>query len=242
MNKIWIKANWPAPDNICAGTTLRIDGVSQNTYSSFNLASHVGDDFSDVLKNRQRLVQKLNLPQEPLWIEQTHSSKVICIDQKPTDLSADACYSLSPGNVCAVLTADCLPVLICNQQGTKVAAIHAGWRGLLTGIVENTVLALNDPQLIAWLGPAIGPKCFEVGDDVHGAFCRKFAKFSSAFQIKKPEKWLFDIYALVRMILTESGVQNIYGGGYCTMTDHQQFFSYRRDGTTGRMASLIWRT
>jgi len=183
----------------------------------------------------------LGLPGDPVWLDQTHGSRVICIEDDHQDLQADACYSLKPRAVCAVLTADCLPVLICNGQGTKIAAVHAGWRGLLDGVIEKTVYELKDDNLMVWFGPAIGPMNFEVGDDVFDAFFHKSGHYSTAFNKKSPGKWLLDIYMLAQLILEKLGVDKVYGGGFCTVTDQDQFFSYRRDGNTGRMASLIWR-
>ncbi len=241
MKLSWVKADWPAPDNIYAGTTLRTGGESIGSYDSYNLAAHVGDDLNAVEKNRQYLKYMLNLPADPFWLDQNHSNKVINIDEGGQNLIADASYSLKPEAVCAVLTADCLPVLLCNQQGTKIAAVHAGWRGLLDGVIENTVSELKDNNLMAWFGPAIGPESFEVGNEVFDVFFNKSHLFSSAFQSKNQAKWLLDIYKLARLMLNNVGVKKIYGGNFCTMTEQKQFFSYRRDGKTGRMASLIWR-
>ncbi len=242
MKLNWVDADWPVPENIFAGTSLRTGGESEEPYKSFNLAAHVGDLSSLVKKNRQNLKMMLSLPDDPFWLDQIHSSKVICIDGKCQNIQADASYSLKPGIVCAVLTADCLPVLLCNGQGTKIAAIHAGWRGLLEGIIENTVYELKDENLLAWLGPAIGAMNFEVGNDVYDAFCYKSGHYSTVFRNIGPEKWLLNIYTLARLILKNVGVDKVYGGDFCTVSDQDYFFSYRRDGITGRMASLIWRT
>ncbi len=242
MKLNWVKADWPAPENIYAGTSLRTGGYSTKPFNGFNLAKHVGDELSVVEKNRQYLKKMLSLPGDPVWLDQSHSSGVIDIDVEHRDLQVDASYSLKSGTVCAVLTADCLPVLICNGQGTKVAAVHAGWRGLLDGVIEKTVYALKDDDLMVWLGPAIGPMCFEVGADVYDAFLCKSEYYSAAFNKTSPAKWLLDIYMLAQLTLKKLGVDQIYGGDFCTVTDQDQFFSYRRDGRTGRMASLIWRT
>ncbi len=241
MTPNWVEADWPAPANIHAGTTLRTGGESKIPYDSNNLAAHVGDDLNAVEKNRQYLKSMLNLPADPCWLDQNHGNKVINIDKGEQCLTADASYSLKPEAVCVVLTADCLPVLLCNEQGAKIAAVHAGWRGLLNGVIENAVSELKDNNLMAWLGPAIGPECFEVGDEVFDIFFNKSHLFSSAFQSKGQAKWLLDIYKLARLMLNNVGVKKIYGGNFCTMTEQKQFFSYRRDGKTGRMASLIWR-
>jgi YfiH family protein len=177
-----------------------------------------------------------------MWLEQTHSNKVVCLDERPLNLQVDASYTLHSGIICAVLTADCLPILLSNESGTKIAAIHAGWRGLLSGIIENTINALHDPDLIAWLGPAIGPNRFELGEDVQMAFCKKSSVFSSAFRKQENNKWLMDIYQLGRIILAERGVTNVFGGEFCTVTEKDRFFSYRRDSKTVLMATLIWRS
>ncbi len=237
-----INAEWPVPKNVYAVSTMRTGGISKAPYNSLNLAGHVGDDEISVAENRNRLRSWLNLPAEPVWLEQIHSNKVVCLDEQPQNLQADACYALTPDVICAVLTADCLPILLCNESGTKIAAIHGGWRGLLSGIIENTVKAMQEPHLLAWLGPAIGSECFEVGEEVRVAFCKKADVFSRAFKAKDNGKWMADIYQLSRIIFAELGVEKVYGGGLCTVTEKGRFFSYRRDGQTGRMATLIWRT
>ncbi|MDF1581895.1 MAG: peptidoglycan editing factor PgeF [Methyloprofundus sp.] len=236
----WITPDWPAPKHIRAATTLRTGGFSQAEFSRLNPADHVQDNPVDVLKNRQKIKQMLALPSEPLWLRQTHSSDVICADQYDQGLIADASYTRKKNVVCTVLTADCLPLLLCDVQGTVVAAIHAGWRGLLNGIVENTVAKMPDSELLAWLGPAIGPQCFVVGQDVYDLFVNQSRLFSSAFTQQSGDKYLADIYQIARMILEGAGVQKIYGGQFCTVTETERFFSYRRDGQTGRMATLIW--
>ena len=236
-----VNIDWLAPENVHAVSTLRTGGISKTPYNSFNLANHVGDDELSVVKNRNRLRSFLNLSTNPVWLEQIHSNKIVCLDEKPINLQADASYSSNPGIICAVLTADCLPILICNESGTKVAAIHAGWRGLLSGIIENTIKVLNDSDLLAWLGPAIGPNHFEVGKEIQVAFCKKAGLFSNAFRIQNNNKWLMDIYQLSRIILAERGVKKVFGGEFCTVSEKDRFFSYRRDHKTGRMATLIWR-
>jgi YfiH family protein len=236
-----VNIDWPAPKNVHAVSTLRTGGISKPPYNSFNLAGHVGDDKFSVEVNRERLRSLLNLPSEPVWLEQTHSNKVVCLDAQPLNLQVDASYTLNTGVICAVVTADCLPILLCNESGTKIAAIHAGWRGLLSGIVEKTINALHDPDLIAWLGPAIGPNWFEVGEEVQMDFLNKSSVFSSAFRKQENNKCLMDICQLARIILAELGVKHVFGGGFCTVTEKDRFFSYRRDSKTGRMATLIWR-
>ena len=237
----WITPDWPAPAHIHAATTLRTGGVSLAEYSSLNPAAHVADKLEHVLENRQCIKSMLALPSEPVWLQQTHSVQVICADQVMPIAAADASYTQEQNIVCTVLTADCLPVLLCDEQGTMVAAIHGGWRGLLHGIIDNTLHKMPDTELMAWLGPAIGPQCFEVGEDVHSAFVHKSTQFASAFKKHTRGKYLADIYQIARILLNSAGVQQIYGGQYCTATDKQRFFSYRRDGQTGRMATLIWK-
>lgn len=256
-----IYADWPAPSNIIAGTTTSLGGVSQSCYATNNLALHVGDDPSAVLKNRELLARRLRETHQldvPLtqwqWLNQTHSVKAV---EALSSLSggvqsevpeADACYSFEANKVCSVLTADCLPVLITDTTGHQIAAIHAGWRGLYGGIIESTVAALQEhndaPTLMAWLGPAIGPAQFEVGDEVFQAFTGKkdIGPLSAeAFVAQGHGKYLANIYQLARIRLMAVGVYDIYGGVYCTVTDDDRFYSYRRQANTGRMASFIVR-
>ena len=237
----WLKPDWPVADNIHAAVTLRGDGLSKPPYAHFNLALHVNDNPWHVQQNRQQLITSLNLPSEPLWLEQTHSNKVVQADQVRGLVQADASYSTQANTVCAVLTADCLPLLIANKQGTHIAAVHAGWRGLLAGIITNTVNALNCIDLIVWLAPAIGIHCFKVGTEVRDYFIHKSPLYNNAFKVISQTHYLADIYQLARIELIGLGITHIYGGDYCTVTDEQRFFSYRRDGETGRMATLIWR-
>jgi len=244
MNGQFINADWPAPANVHGFTSLRNGGQSVGRYASFNVALHVDDLPQRVLQNRRNLYQMLRLPAEPVWLRQVHGNRVIIVDKanKPaTPEMADACICRHPRVVCAVLTADCLPILLCNRQGTQIAAIHAGWRGLLAGIIENTVRPMQDTDLMAWLGPAIGPERFEVGADVQHAFVEKSPLFDLAFLPRLKNKWLLDIYQIARIILNSLQVKQIYGGDFCTFSDAQRFYSYRRDGQTGRMVSLIWR-
>ena len=233
--------NWNAPANVHAAMTLRIGGVSSSPFGSFNLATHVGDDLETVLEHRQLLKTELNLPTEPFWLEQIHSNAVIDASADLILSKADASYTHQKNVVCAVMTADCLPVLMCSSDGTQIAAIHAGWRGLATGIISNAVEALKTKDLIVWLGAAIGADCFEVGDDVRDTFLKKSVNYESAFKAHE-NKWLGDIYQLARIELASLGVTQIFGGEFCTMTDTERFYSYRRDNQTGRMATLIWRS
>jgi len=205
-----------------------------------------------VQKNRQQLAKQLNLPAEPLWLEQMHGTGVINAAQMAAQthinadqeipLQADASYSTLASTVCAVMTADCLPVLVCNRKGDRVAAAHAGWRGLAAGVIETTLLALNEEpsEIRVWLGPAIGPAAFEVGEDVRNVFVDELAASESAFKVSRSGHYLADIYQLARLKLKRLGVDAVYGGEYCTYTDKNRFYSYRREAKTGRQASLIW--
>lgn len=233
--------DWPAPANIIGATTLRTGGVSLGPYDSLNIAMHVGDDLGRVKQNRQIIKSSLDLPAEPVWLEQIHSDRVIKAVPNMPAQQADASYTDQSGVVCAVMTADCLPLLICAVDGSQVAAIHAGWRGLLAGVIGNTVSVFGQRELMVWLGPAIGPDCFEIGSEVRDAFMKKSAESANAFKPGKCGKWLADIYQLARNELSDLGITRIYGGKLCTVTDPDRFFSYRRETTTGRMATLIWR-
>jgi len=236
----WITPDWPAPQQVYAASTCRTGGFSQGKFASLNLAQHVSDKVVHVLANRELIKNKLSLPSDPVWLQQTHGTQVVCADTINEETEADASYTNNKHIVCAVLTADCLPLLICNQQGNYIAAIHAGWRGLLKGIIENTLLTAPKSQLLAWLGPAIGAECFEVGAEVRSAFLDKSSDFNNAFKAHANGKYLADIYQLARIMLKKSGVHAIYGGHYCTFTEADRFYSYRRDGQTGRIASFIW--
>jgi len=232
--------DWPAPANVRALQTLRSGGCSQSPWNSLNLGDHVGDSPANVAANRAAL--RDHLPAEPLWLVQVHGNATVDAEKWPKSNTADASYSRQPGVVCVVMTADCLPVLFCDLAGTVVAAAHAGWRGLVGGVLEATIASMAVPadQLLAWLGPAIGPQCFEVGDEVRAAFIADDAGAAACFAPKLPGKWLADIYGLARRRLQRAGVAAIYGGNFCTVSDPDRFFSYRRDGVTGRQASLIW--
>ncbi len=237
----FIIPNWPAPPNVRAIQTTRHGGISVAPYASLNLGDHVGDDTASVTENRRRL--RTYLPSEPVWLRQVHGTTCIDAATTATGTEADAAFARQPEVVCAVLTADCLPVLFCDVAGTVVAAAHAGWRGLAAGILEQTVAAMTVPadQLMAWLGPAIGPQHFEVGDEVRMAFLNQHPRCELAFSPKANGKWLCNLYALARHRLEAMGLRRITGADFCTAGDPDRFFSYRRDGTTGRMASLIWR-
>jgi YfiH family protein len=249
-----IRPDWEAPAHIRALVTTRLGGVSQPPFESFNLAMHVDDKPENVLENRKRLAAFL--PSEPVWLNQVHSNTVIEAVPATPLMDADGSFSCSKNTVCVVMTADCLPALITNRQGTAVAALHAGWRGLLDGILEQgaqKVMQAGQCQaedLLVWLGPAIGPQAFEVGDEVRTAFLQKSPAIQSAIEpcFTRPEtshdaddnKWLADLYQLARSRLSQLGIENFSGGNYCTYNRKDIFYSYRRDGQTGRMASLIW--
>ncbi|MFD2113134.1 peptidoglycan editing factor PgeF [Thiorhodococcus fuscus] len=239
-----ILPDWPAPANVRAVSTTRVGGLSCGPYASLNLADHVGDDPGAVERNRRLLVQSLDLPGEPCWLNQVHGCRVVGADAVASD--ADASVATEPGAVCAVMTADCLPLLICDDRGTRVAAVHAGWRGLAGGVIESAVDAMGvaPERLLVWLGPAIGPDVFEVGPEVREAFVAGSPAAVDAFRTSaggsEGEHWLADLFTLARYRLARCGVRRVFGGGDCTFSQPERFFSYRRDGVTGRMASLIW--
>ena len=239
--------DWPAPEHVKAVITLRtglgVGGISQGAYADFNLATHVGDEPQQVLSNRQLLTTQLNLPSEPVWLEQVHSQEVVrAEDAQGRLVKADAAYTSQNQLPCVVMTADCLPLLVTDIQGRCVAAIHAGWRGLAEGIIKTTLdkLPVENKELLVWLGPAIGPQAYEVGDDVRQAFMQRDSNASKAFAQVDEAHWLMDIYQLARQQLKQLGVQQIFGGEYCTYSDETRFYSFRRDQVTGRMASIIW--
>ncbi len=237
----WITPDWPAPSWVRAVTTTRAGGVSTGPYASFNLATHVEDDPVAVAENRRLLRASLALPAEPLWLTQVHGRGIVEAGSAAADAEGDGAVGRMPGQVCAVLTADCLPVLLCDRAGTCVAAVHAGWRGLAAGVVEAAVQTMGLPasSLIAWLGPAIGPHAFEVGADVRDTFIARDPMAAGAFQ-PHGERWHADLYQLARRQLVCLGIAAVSGGEWCTHTDVERFYSYRRDGRTGRMATLIW--
>jgi len=240
----WIVPEWPAPPNVRALITTRNGGVSTGPYASFNLGRRSGDDPQAVAANHARL--RGLLPQEPKWLKQVHGTRVADADAPDEMPEADASIARRAGTVCAVMIADCLPVLLCDRKGSVVAAVHAGWRGLAGGVIENAVREMAEAgaapaELLAYLGPAIGPSAFEVGSDVYDAFLARDPLCAQAFTPHRRGKWLADLFLLARQALERSGVGSVYGGDLCTVSDPQRFFSYRRDKTTGRMAALIWR-
>lgn len=242
MLKNWLEADWPAPANIRAVTTLRSGGVSQKPYNSLNPATHVGDDPQHVQENRSVLRDMLALSNEPVWLEQVHGDTVLAAESIAGIAQADASFTAQRNVVCTVMTADCLPALFCSTDGEVVAAAHAGWRGLLAGILSKTYLAMQKSEIMVWLGPAIGPAAFEVGPEVKAAFTAKNPAFANAFVFKDTQHDWADIYQLARIELATHGINKIYGGSLCTFSDAERFFSYRRDQQTGRMATMIWKT
>jgi YfiH family protein len=236
----WIVPEWPAPAHVRALITTRSGGVSSGPYASFNLGELTDDARDAVSENKRRLAALL--PSAPRWLRQVHGDRVVEADTVCAAVEADASYTRNAGTVCAVKIADCMPVLLSDRRGEAVAIAHAGWRGLSQGVVENSVQALKvDPgELLAYLGPAIGPDAFEVGDDVFTAFCGKYKDAQKAFRPLAPGKWLADLFELARQRLARAGITAVYGGGMCTVADPVRFYSHRRDRITGRMAALIW--
>jgi len=237
----YLWANWPAPENIKALVTTRNGGLSAGGYTSFNLGLSSGDQPATVHANRQLLQQDLNI--RPRWLKQTHGIAVADACQDPEGTEADAAVARQPGSVCAVLTADCLPVLFCDRDGTAVAAAHAGWRGLANGVLEATVQSMGVPaeSIMAWFGPAISIQHFEVGPEVREQFITHDSGAAQAFIPGIGDRWFANLYALARRRLESLGIHHINGGKYCSYAQPELFFSYRRDGAqSGRMASLIW--
>jgi YfiH family protein len=240
MSTDWIVPDWPAPAGVKSLITTRNGGVSTGAFASLNLGSRSGDEVAAVAANRERL--RRSIPQEPKWLRQIHGTKAVVADGPIDSTEADASVARQRGTVCAVLVADCLPVLLCDSDATVVAIAHAGWRGLSGGVIENTVRATGvaPNRLLAYLGPAIGPAAYEVGTDVREAFVRRNAAAASAFTANGRDKWMADLFTLARQRLASTGVSRVFGGSLCTASDPARFFSYRRDGVTGRMAALIW--
>lgn len=246
----FIIPDWPAPAQVKSAITLRSGGTSRAPFDSNNLALHVDDRAADVQQNRRNLIAALRLPASPLWLNQCHGTELVYLPKTQQAATADGSYSDRVDTVCAILTADCLPILFCNQSASQVAAVHAGWRGLCGGILRKMVATFkhSPDQVMAYLGPAIGPQVFEVGAEVMDAFVRNAQNESHRQAVSKafkpvdgdPEKYLADLYALARAELTASGVIDIYGGNYCSYSDSERFYSFRRESKTGRNASLIW--
>ncbi len=239
-----IYPDWPLRDKVTAFATSRIGGVSRYPYNELNPALHVADNQEDVIKNRLLLEEHLGKNIETKWLKQTHSTTVADAAIIDTDvIEADASFTTSKNVACAVLTADCLPLLFSDYNGECIGAAHAGWRGLVNGVIENTIKVMSQyiKPTYVWLGPAIGPSAFEVGNDVLEAYIKRNTEFKSCFKVKKAGKWNLDIYQAAKIVLKAADITNIYGGSYCTYSDKDQFFSYRRNSVTGRMATIIAR-
>lgn len=235
--------DWAVPPGVRAVVTTRVGGGSQAPFDTFNLATHVGDDPRAVEENRRLLREALSLPADPLWLDQVHGIDVCDASRPASACRADAAYIDQPGVVLAVLTADCLPVFFVSADGREIGVAHAGWRGLAAGVLEALLDRFAAPPgaIRAWLGPAIGPMAFEVGDEVRAAFLAHAPEAAAAFVLSRPGHWHADLFLLARQRLAARGVHAVTGGGLCTVSDPARFYSYRRDGVTGRMASLIWR-
>jgi len=242
MPRSWIVPDWPAPAHVRAFVTTREGGVSRGAYASLNLGTQSGDDPQDVERNR--LVVREHLPSMPRWLTQVHGTAVADLDaMEDSEVArADAAVTGEPDRVAAVLTADCMPLFFSDSRGSRVAVAHAGWRGLAAGVVENTLRAMQaDPRdIVAWMGPAIGPAAFEVGPEVREAFVAADADASDAFRPHTPGKFMADLYALARRRLARAGVHSVHGGGFCTVSEADRFFSYRREKASGRMGAFIW--
>ncbi len=239
----FVKAQWQAPDHVQALTTTRVGGVSQGTYKGLNLGDHVSDSVEHVQANRTLLSTELGLKRRPQWLTQVHGIEVVKAKDDGVCRQADACWTDEPGLACVVMTADCLPVFFTNIDGSQVAVAHAGWRGLLAGVLEETLSVFDQvSELHVWFGPAIGPNAFEVGPEVKSLFCDHDPDAEIAFSESAVglNKYLADLYALARLRLLKAGVKNISSCDLCTYSDDDSFYSYRRDGETGRLASLIW--
>lgn len=255
-----IEPDWPAPKKVKAYSTTRHGGNSVGVFASLNLGAHVSDSVKEVDSNRALIQWHLNMPAAPTWLNQVHGSNILdlsSLSTRPTQsasvtsstaineqLTADAAYSRVKNEICTIMTADCLPILITDIQGNQVAAIHAGWRSLGIGIVEETrkTFSCSDNELIAWLGPAISEKHFEVGEDVYNLYLADSPESGKAFKLSDThsDKWMADIYELARIRLNRCGIKKVFGGEHCTYENNEDFFSYRRDNTTGRMATFIW--
>lgn len=242
LSSQWLVPDWPAPARVRAFVTTRDGGVSTGEYASLNLGSRSGDDAANVARNR--LIVRGQLPAMPRWMAQVHGAEVADLDGLAENdvVTADAATTGTPGRVGVVLTADCMPLFLCDEQGRRVGVAHAGWRGMAAGVIENTVRSLGaDPaKLMAWMGPTIGPTAFEVGPEVREAFVTTDPRALDAFVQGKPGKYLADLYALARLRLQHAGVANVFGGGFCTYREADRFFSYRRQQKSGRMGAFIW--
>lgn len=242
MGAVLIDSNWPRHPRVCAAFTTRSGGQSLAPYDSLNLGHHVDDDPEAVAENRRRLRDALGLRREPVWLDQVHGTRVLRIDSPGPRESADASWTDQQDLACVILSADCLPVLFADAEGRCVAAAHAGWRGLAAGVLESTLSSMpaSPGAVTAWLGPAISPAAFEVGGEVRDAFLAQDQTLAPAFSPGAGGRWFADLYAIARARLSAAGVREVHGGGRCTHSEAQEFFSYRRDGRCGRMATLVW--
>lgn len=239
----WIVPDWPAPSHVCAVVTTRSGGVSAGPYATMNLGRNVGDEATSVAENRRRF--EAFLPAQPAWLNQVHGTTVASFPASAPPGPADAAVTREPGVVCSIMTADCLPVLFTDRSGSVAGVAHAGWRGLAAGVLDASVAALANlgvrpGELLAWLGPAIGPAAFEVGADVHSAFCDVDVGAAPCFVPHRKGKWHADLYGLARRSLARAGVTSVHGGGFCTLSDTARLFSYRRERDSGRMATAVW--
>ena len=239
-----IVPDWPAPPGVVAVSTTRAGGVSDGPFASLNLATHVGDRQARVRQNRALLMSELGLTRQPCWLNQVHGSHIVAAETVSRPVTADAAMTAEFDVACTVMTADCLPILLCDRHGSHVAALHGGWRGLASGMIAAAVATLGSrgiaaEDLMVWLGPAIGPSVYEVGQDVRDAV--EAAGAATALTATAPKHWHLDLYAFARSGFMACGVENIHGGNLCTYSDPQRFFSYRRNGSCGRQATLIWR-
>ncbi|SBS26714.1 Laccase domain protein YfiH [Marinomonas spartinae] len=240
-NGSFLLPSWPAPKQVKAFVSTRIGGVSGMPFDSLNLGAHVGDDIERVNENRRLFALSIGMPDSIQWLNQVHGVTVAHLPSDGDIESADAAFTQQKNQVCAILTADCLPVFFCDEAGQRVAVAHAGWRSLCSGVLEETLACFDDPEkVMVWLGPAIGPNAFEVGGEVCEAFVAVQSQAEQAFIAKENGKWLGDLYLIARQRLAAKGVVQVYGGDHCTHTESSLFYSYRRDGQTGRMASVIW--
>jgi YfiH family protein len=235
-----LKANWPAPSHIHALTTSRLGGFSNHPYNENNMGLHVGDNLSHVLKNRQQLQQRLALQHEPIWLQQTHSTDCIRVENT-NNRQADAQVTSAKQYPLAIMTADCLPITLCDKEGKEIAAIHGGWRGLCFGIIENTLAQMLSPRqdILAWIGPGICGLCYEVGLEMRSSVLKRYPYSEAIFQPHK-NLWLANLPALAELIFNQNGVFNVYHSNQCTFEHHNMYYSYRREANTGRMATLIW--
>jgi purine-nucleoside/S-methyl-5'-thioadenosine phosphorylase / adenosine deaminase len=240
-SKLWLWADWPAPKHVRAGTSIRACGHSKTPYNELNLAQHVGDNFADVKNNRKNLSDHLKLKSEPIWLNQSHSSNIISIDNTPENRNADGSFTTKQNKVCTILTADCVPILFCNKEGTKIAAIHAGWKGICAGIIDKAIKTFSEPETtLVWIGPCISNEHYEVDTEVYERCLNHSNLLKKAFQHTNIDHWQCNLVKIVKIILKNAGIGAIYECSLCTYKRDKLFFSYRREGITGRTASMIW--